>query len=78
MIDIIKSIIYIAQPTSNIDTLLDMFSFAIWTIYLLTFLSIIVFRIKEPFKNEERPFRDIVESSTLESSKRITFVLITI
>ena len=45
-----KSIIFIAQPTSNISNLLDMFSFATWIIYFLTFSSIVVMRFRNGVK----------------------------
>ena len=45
-----ESIIFIAQPTSNISNLLDMFSFATWTIYFLTFTSIVVMRFRNGAK----------------------------
>lgn len=48
----------IIPPTANIENLLDYFSFAMWLIYFLTFLSIIVMRYREPFKSKERPFRN--------------------
>ena len=48
--EILKSIIFIAQPTSNISNLLDMFSFATWTIYFLTFSSIVVMRFRNGAK----------------------------
>ena len=54
----LTSIIMIIPPTANIENLLDYFSFAMWLIYFLTFLSIIVMRYREPFKSKERPFRN--------------------
>ena len=56
-LETLKSIIMIIPPTANIENLLDYFSFAMWLIYFLTFLSIIVMRYREPFKSKERPFR---------------------
>jgi len=51
------SIIMIIPETSSISTLLDYFSFAMWIIYFLTFLSIIVMRFHGPMKNVEREFK---------------------
>ena len=51
------SIIMIIPETSSISTLLDYFSFAMWIIYFLTFLSIIVMRFHGPMKDVEREFK---------------------
>merc|ERR1719262_1639733 len=51
------SIIMIIPPSCNIGQLLDIFSFAMWTVYGLTFISIILFRFVQPFKSAERPFK---------------------
>ena len=40
---------------SDVGTLIDFFSFAIWTFYGLTFLSTIVLRWRRP--DMERPFK---------------------
>jgi len=37
--------------------LLDYFSFAMWIIYFLTFVSLIVMRFREPMKSKPRDFR---------------------
>ena len=50
-------IIMVMPETSSIGQLLDIFSFAMWTVYALTFLAIIVFRFKEPFRSMDRPFK---------------------
>ena len=47
----------VLPPSSDIENLLDYFSFAMWTIYALTFISIIILRYTEPYKNIERPFK---------------------
>ena len=41
--------------SGDVGTLIDFFSFAIWTFYGLTFLSTIVLRWRRP--HMERPFR---------------------
>ena len=51
------AIIMIIPETSSISTLLDYFSFAMWIIYFLTFLSIIVMRYTEPMKHVKRDFK---------------------
>lgn len=50
-------IIMLIPDSSSISNLLDYFSFAMWLIYFLTFVSLVVFRFKEPYKSKERPFR---------------------
>ena len=47
----------IIPETASISNLLDYFSFAIWIIYFLTFLSIIVMRYTEPMKHVKRDFK---------------------
>ena len=47
----------VLPPSSDIENLLDYFSFAMWTIYALTFISIIILRYTEPYKSIERPFK---------------------
>ena len=58
------AIIMIIPETSSISTLLDYFSFAMWIIYFLTFLSIIVMRYTEPMKHVKRDFQ-VTLGSTL-------------
>ena len=53
----IIGILMVIPESSNIENLLDYFSFAMWTIYALTFISIIILRYKEPFRDAERPFK---------------------
>ena len=50
-------IIYVIPPTSDINNLLGYFSFATWTIYTLTFLSVIIFRFRKDYKNVDRTFK---------------------
>jgi len=50
-------IIMVMPESSDIENLLDYFSFAMWTIYSLTFISIIILRYKKPYKDEQRPFK---------------------
>ena len=50
-------IIMVIPDASTVSNLVDYFSFAMWTIYTLTFISIIVFRFEEPFKSKPRPFK---------------------
>ena len=52
--------IMVIPPASTVSSLVDYFSFAMWTIHALTFISIIVFRFKEPYKHFERPFKVIL------------------
>ena len=47
----------VLPPSSDIENLLDYFSFAMWTIYALTFISIIILRYTAPYKSIERPFK---------------------
>ena len=53
------AVIMIIPDTSSISALLDYFSFAMWIIYFLTFLSIIVMRYTEPMKHVKRDFQVI-------------------
>jgi L-type amino acid transporter 9 len=50
-------VIMLIPDSSSISNLLDYFSFAMWLIYFMTFVSLIVFRFKEPYKSKERAFR---------------------
>jgi len=53
----IIGILMVLPESSNIENLLDYFSFAMWTIYALTFISIIVFRYRKPYCDVERKFK---------------------
>jgi len=53
----VMGIIMVIPDASTVSNLVDYFSFAMWTIYALTFVSIIVFRFVEPYKSFERPFK---------------------
>lgn len=50
-------ILMVLPESSNIENLLDYFSFAMWTIYALTFISIIIFRYRKPYCDVERKFK---------------------
>ena len=50
-------ILMVLPESSNIENLLDYFSFAMWTIYALTFISIIIFRYRKPYCDIERKFK---------------------
>jgi len=50
-------IVMVLPKSSNIKNLLDYFSFATWTLYALTFISIIIFRFRKPYCDVERKFK---------------------
>ena len=41
----------------DVGSLLDFFSFATWMFYGLTALTCIIMKVKQPFKDAERPYR---------------------
>jgi L-type amino acid transporter 9 len=47
----------VLPESSNIENLLDYFSFATWTLYALTFISVIIFRYRKPYCDVERKFK---------------------
>ena len=50
-------IIMVLPDSANVSNLIDYFSFATWLCYGLTFVSIVVFRYKEPYRSIQRPFK---------------------
>ena len=55
--------------SGDVGTLIDFFSFAIWTFYGLTFLSTIVLRWRRPLM--ERPFKVKCNSNSIYHIKSV-------
>lgn len=51
----ILSILYVIP--SNVESLIDFFSFTAWLFYGLTMLALIKLRFKQPWKDKHRPYR---------------------